>query len=45
MMPATNSLTTEVCAITAYSTIGIEGGMMMARLAADDMVAAATSLE
>ncbi len=44
-IPATNSFTTEVCAMTAYRIIGIEGGMMMARLADDDIVAAATSLE
>src|SRR6266542_1203143 len=45
MMPATNNLTTEVCAITAYRIIGIDGGMMMARLAADEVVAAANSAE
>ena len=44
-MPATNSCTTEVSAITAYSTMGIEGGMMTARVAEEDMIAAANSFE
>ena len=36
-MPATNSCTTEVSAITAYRIIGIDGGMMTASVAADDI--------
>ena len=40
-MPATKSCTTEVSAITAYRIIGIDGGMITASVAADDMTAAA----
>ena len=40
-MPATNSCTTEVSAITAYRIIGIDGGMITASVAADDITAAA----
>src|SRR3970282_3058882 len=39
-MPATNNCTTEVPAITAYRIIGIEGGMMIA-IDADEEVTAA----
>jgi len=45
MMPATNSFTADSCAMAAYRIIGIEGGMMIARLAEDDVTAAANSLE
>ena len=41
-MPATNSCTTEVSAITAYRIIGIDGGMMTASVVADDITAAAS---
>src|SRR3954468_567925 len=44
-IPATNSCTTEVPAITAYRIIGIEGGMITASVAEDDMTAQANSLE
>lgn len=39
-MPATNICTTEVPAITAYRIIGIDGGMMIASDADDDVMAA-----
>ena len=42
-MPATNSCTTDVSAITAYRIIGIDGGMMTASVAADDITAAASA--
>ena len=41
-MPATNICTTEVSAITAYRIMGIEGGMITASVAAEDMIAAAS---
>ncbi len=41
-MPATKSWTTEVSAITAYRIIGIDGGMITASVAADDIAAAAS---
>ena len=41
-MPATKSWTTEVSAITAYRIIGIDGGMITASVAADDITAAAS---
>ena len=43
-MPATKICTTEVSAITAYRIIGIDGGMMTASVAADDIIAAANGL-
>ena len=43
MMPATNNCTTEVSAITAYRIIGIEGGMITASVADDEVMAAANS--
>jgi hypothetical protein len=43
-MPATNNCTTEVSAITAYRIIGIEGGMITASVAAEDITAAASAL-
>ena len=43
MMPATNNSTTDAPAITAYRIIGIEGGMITARVDADDVTAAANS--
>ena len=42
-MPATKMRTTDVSAITAYRIIGIEGGMMTASVADDDITAAANS--
>src|SRR3954469_4323168 len=42
-MPATNSCTTDVSAITAYRIIGIDGGMITASVAADDIDAAANA--
>ncbi|MNW17400.1 hypothetical protein D3C71_2165780 [compost metagenome] len=42
-MPATKICTTEASAITAYRIMGIEGGMMMASVAEDDVTAAANS--
>ena len=42
MIPATNIFTTEVPAMTAYKIIGIEGGMMIASVAAEDIIAAAS---
>ena len=41
-MPATKSWTTDVSAITAYRIIGIEGGMITASVADDDITAAAS---
>ena len=43
-MPATKSCTTELPDITAYRIIGIEGGMMIASEAEDEVIAAANSL-
>ena len=45
MKPATNIFTTDSSAMAAYRIIGIDGGMMMARLADEDEIAAANSLE
>ncbi len=42
-MPATKILTTEVSAITAYRIIGIDGGMITASVADEDITAAANS--
>ena len=39
-MPATNIWTTEVPAMTAYRIIGIDGGMMIASVAVDEVTAA-----
>ena len=39
-MPATKSCTTEVPAITAYRIIGIDGGMMIASEAVEEVTAA-----
>ena len=44
-MPATNSFTIELPDITPYRIIGIEGGMMMARLAEEDVTAAVKARE
>ena len=41
MMPATKSWTTELSDMTAYRIMGIDGGMMMAMVAEDDVTAAA----
>ncbi len=38
--PATNSCTTEAPAMTAYRIIGIDGGMMIASEAVDEVTAA-----
>ena len=41
MMPATNSCTTELSDMTPYRIIGIEGGMITARVAEEEVTAAA----
>ena len=41
MMPATKSCTIEVPESAPYRIIGIEGGMMMASEAEDEVIAAA----
>ena len=40
-IPATNNCTTELSDITAYRIIGIEGGIMIAMDAEDEVIAAA----
>jgi len=44
IIPATNSCTTELSDITAYKIMGIEGGMIMAMVAEEDVTAAANPL-
>ena len=44
-IPATNSSITELPDITAYRIIGIDGGMITARVADDEVTAAANSRE
>ena len=44
-IPATKSSTTELPDMTPYRIIGIEGGMMTAKVAEDDVTAAAKGLE
>ena len=39
-MPATNICTTDVPAMTAYRIIGIDGGMMIASVAVEEVTAA-----
>ena len=45
IMPATNNSTTEAPAITAYRIMGIDGGIITARVEADEVTAAAKSAE
>ena len=44
MIPATKSWTTELSDMTAYRIMGIDGGMMMAMVAEDEVTAAANPL-
>ena len=44
MTPATNNSTTELPDMTAYRIIGIDGGMITARVADDEQTAAANGV-